>query len=443
MKRILLVLLSVTILVGCTKEEQQPKYIFYFIGDGMAHNHIALTEAWLASTTRSDSAGFAALNFTQFPAVGFATSNCSNRRITDSAAAGTALASGEKTSAGTIGMNSDWTENLYSTAITAQKAGMATGVITSVSIDHATPASFYAYQKSRDMYHEIGLDAAKTGLDLYGGSGFVREHPEGKTSILDTLAQVGYTIIRGNQPVTGNRAVIMQEESYAVDALPLAIDRTEKDLTLAQMTQRSIDFLTELNDKQGFFLMVEGGQIDWAAHDNDPGGLVHETLDFAAAIQVALDFYQAHPDETLIVVTADHETGGVSLGRSERGYDSDFHLLSEQKCSKKVLIEKMKQTTSWEEAETVLKEMLGFGTTIHPNEHEWETIKTTYKKNPGGAANPAIQVLSKNAGVGWTSGSHTAAYVPVFAIGSQSALFNGRADNTDIPLKIKSLIEKK
>lgn len=420
---------------------ERPKYIFYFIGDGMGHNALALTEACLASE-QGDDIGFGTLHFTQFPAVGFATTWCTNRRMTDSAAAGTALASDQKTSVGTIGMNAERTEPVQSIAVAAKENGMRSGVATSVSIDHATPAAFYAHQPTRNMYYEIGMDAPETGLDLYAGSGFLKPEPKRQTSLYDALAKAGYKITRGDNEIAGKRAVLMQEKGANPSNLPLAIDRKPGDLTLPAITRRSIEFLLkDGGTRKGFFLMVEGGQIDWAAHNNDAATLVQEVKDFDSAIRVALAFYRKHPDETLIVVTADHETGGLALGRDNLGYDTYFGLLAAQKCSKGVLKEALEAVTEWNSAKAVLGEKMGFGTQITVTREEWAELEKTYAKNPGKTAETALDILARHTGTGWTTGSHSATYVPVFAIGASSEIFNGRQDNTQIAARLRKLIE--
>lgn len=438
MKR-LFTLFLILVTIGLHAAER-PKYIFYFIGDGMGHNTIALTEGWLASKA-GDECGFQALNFTLFPSVGFATTHCATRRVTDSAAAGTALASGDKTSVGTIGMDTDHSEIQNSVAIDAKNAGMRSGAITSVSIDHATPASFFAHQKSRSMYYEIGHDAPVSGLDLYGGAGFLNPEPDAKPSLWPVLEKAGYTLIRGDQPITCEKAVIMDVEGHTADALDLAIDADQNSFTLAAMTRRSIDFLEKGDTGKGFFLMVEGGQIDWAGHSNDAATLVHETLDFANAIEVALEFYRAQPDQTLIVVTADHETGGVALGRGNLGYDTYFGLLSAQKCSGTVLSRLLKNAGGWDQAKKILEEKMSFGSQVELTDAEWKRLQTKFTEKPSSCSSEAIRLMSVKAGVGWTTGAHTAAYVPVFAIGAGSENFNGRMDNTDIPNRIRALIE--
>lgn len=420
---------------------ERPKYIFYFIGDGMGHNALALTEACLASE-QGDDIGFGTLHFTQFPAVGFATTWCANRRMTDSAAAGTALASDQKTSVGTIGMNAERTEPVQSIAVAAKENGMRSGVATSVSIDHATPAAFYAHQPTRNMYYEIGMDAPEAGLDLYAGSGFLKPEPKRKTSLYDALAKAGYKITRGDNEIAGKRAVLMQEKGANPSNLPLAIDRQPGELTLPAITRRSIEFLLKDGGaRKGFFLMVEGGQIDWAAHNNDAATLVQEVKDFDSAIRVALAFYRQHPDETLIVVTADHETGGLALGRDNLGYDTYFGLLAAQKCSKGVLKEAIEAVTDWNSAKAVLGDKMGFGTQITVTPEEWAELEKTYMKNPDKTADIALDILARHTGTGWTTGSHSATYVPVFAIGASSEMFNGRQDNTQIAARLRKLIE--
>ena len=439
MKKALLLLL---LFAGLTcRAGERPKYIFYFIGDGMGHNALALTESYLASE-QGDDIGFGTLRFTQFPAVGFATTWCANRRMTDSAAAGTALASGKKTSVGTIGLNAERTEPVQSIAVAAKEQGMRSGVATSVSIDHATPAAFYAHQPTRNMYYEIAMDAAKAELDLYAGSGFLKPEPKRQTSTYDALAKAGYKITRGDNEITGKRAVLMQAEGTNAANLPLAIDRKPGDLTLPAITRRSIDFLMKDGGaKKGFFLMVEGGQIDWTAHSNDAAALVHEVKDFDSAICVALAFYREHPEETLIVVTADHETGGLALGRDNLGYDTYFGLLAAQKCSKGALKEMIEAAADWNATKALLGEKMGFGTQIAVTPEEWTKLEETYTKNAGKTADKAVEILARHTGTGWTTGSHSATYVPVFAIGASSEIFNGRTDNTQIAGNLRKLIE--
>lgn len=467
MKRIFYLLsfmLVVTfILPQCSEpaKEKKAKYVFYFIGDGMGVNQVNGTEMYLAEL--DGHIGVKPLNFTQFPVVNFATTYSRYNSVTCSAAAGTALATGQKTKNGTIGMDSLQTTPVYSVAVQAKNAGKKVGITTSVSLDHATPAAFYAHQPDRNMYYEIGADLAKTGFDFYAGSGF--RQPKSKNDstaaeIYTILQDSNYVLIKGveefrNKAGQSNKVVFIQEDGCDNESLPYAIDRKENDLTLAQITENAISFLSKDSDN-GFFLMVEGGKIDWACHSNDATTVFNEVVDMADAIQVALDFYQKHPDETLIVITADHETGGIVLGTGK--YELNLQALQNQKLSKEKLTDKIKtlrkeknNKVSWEDIQALLSENMGFWVNVQLDEKQEKALKEVYQKSFGHGdikleenlysvneplAEEAVKILDSIAMVGWTSGGHSAGVVPVYAIGAGSNLFSGKLDNTDIPKKI-------
>ena len=166
-------LLAVCLFVQCQQapETKTAKYVFYFIGDGMGVNHVNGTEMFLAE--QEGRIGVKPLNFTQFPVENLMTTYSRYNAITCSSAAGTAMACGEKTRNGILGMDSLHQEPLYSVAVKAKAAGRRVGIMTTVSIDHATPGAFYAHQPDREMYYEIAMDMAKTGFDLYAGAGFL------------------------------------------------------------------------------------------------------------------------------------------------------------------------------------------------------------------------------------------------------------------------------
>lgn len=442
-------------------KEKKAKYVFYFIGDGMGVNQVNGTEMYLAE--KEGYIGVKSLNFTQFPVVNFATTYSKYNSVTCSAAAGTALASGMKTKNGTIGMDSLHQTPLYSVAVKAKEAGKKVGITTSVSVDHATPAAFYAHQPSRSMYYEIGTDLPKTGFDFYAGAGFLQtESKKDSTApeLTGIIEEAGYKIIRGNEAFQREyrdavKAVFIQNEGEEKSCLPYAIDRKAGDLTLAQITENAIHFLTkEKND--GFFLMVEGGKIDWACHGNDAATVFAEVADMAEAIQKALDFYNQHPDETLIVITADHETGGIALGTGK--YALNLQVLQHQKLSKEQLTHKIQELrtekgnkVSWEDIQSLLSENLGFWKEVKLSDKQEIQLKEVYKRSFGKntvkmekdlyaenelLAAEAIKILDAIALVGWTSGGHSAGVVPVYAIGAGAQLFTGKLDNTDIPKKI-------
>ncbi|MEG0039250.1 MAG: alkaline phosphatase, partial [Bacteroides sp.] len=324
----------------------QAKYVFYFIGDGMGVNQVNGTEMYLAE--KQGRIGTESLLFTQFPVASMATTFSATNSVTDSSAAGTALATGHKTYNGAIGLD-DQKNKITTVAEQAKKAGKKVGVTTSVSVDHATPAAFYAHQPDRNMYYEIATDLPKANFDFYAGAGFLKPattaDKKEAPSIYPIIEEAGYTIARGvndfkaKAPKAG-KMVLIQEEGASTASLPYAIDSKAGDLTLTQITESAIDFLSK-DAKKGFFLMVEGGQIDWACHGNDAATTFREVQDMDNAIKVAYEFYKKHPKETLIVVTADHETGGIALGTGR--YELNLKALQYQKNSIDVLSAKMGQ----------------------------------------------------------------------------------------------------
>lgn len=445
---------------------QQAKYVFYFIGDGMGVNQVQGTELYRGEL--EGKIGITPIWFTQFPYATTATTFSATNGVTDSAAAGTALATGNKTQNGTIGMKQDLQTEVSSVAVWAKNKGCRVSVTTSVSVDHATPAAFYAHDPSRGSYYKIGTDLYKAGFDFYAGSDFIdpnnKDNKDGNSENLYTMAEKnGYTIARGYKDYLkkckkADKMILFQSEKASEKdrtAIPYAIDRTKDDLTLADITRSAINFLSKDLSK-GFFLMVEGGKIDWACHSNDAATAFHEVADMDEAVKVAYEFYSQHPDETLIVVTADHETGGFVLGTG--AYKLNLQVLKNQKVSEsgftRILNElrkKYNNNVSWEKVQQALKENFGFWDKVKLNEKQEERLLAKYNNTFKGKeaklekseyaqdeplAAEAKRIIDEIALVGWTSGGHSAGYVPVFAIGAGADLFQGRIDNTEIPIKI-------
>ena len=440
---------------------QQAKYVFYFIGDGMGVNQVNGTEMYLAE--QEGRIGVKPLLFTTFPAGTMATTFSATNSVTDSSAAGTALATGEKTYNGAVSMDDD--KNVLSTvAERAKKAGRKVGIATSVSVDHATPAAFYAHQPNRSRYYEIALDLPKTGFDFYAGSGFLKptttaDKKEGP-NVFPIIEEAGYTIARGldeykEKAADAKKMILIQKEGAEPSCLPYAIDHEEGDLTLPEITESAVSFLSKGN-KKGFFLMVEGGKIDWACHSNDPVTVFEEVIDLDNAVRVAYEFYKKHPKETLIVVTADHETGGMGLGIGK--YELHLKSLLNQKQSQDLLSKAITDLrkdkagkASWNEIKDLLTEKMGFWKELPLTWEQEKMLRDEYEQSfvknkvvfeeslysrtePLAAA--ARKVMSQIAMVGWTSSRHTAGYVPVFAIGAGADLFTGKMDNTEIPKRI-------
>ena len=304
MKKVFFLFLSLIFLVGCTSKGEQsncsktrkPKNVIYLIGDGMGLNQL------YAGMT----ANGGTLNIERCTHTGLAKTYSANSYITDSAAGGTALATGSKTNNGMIGMNAD-SVAVKSVLSAAEEAGMATGLVATVRITHATPASFYAHQISRNMYEEIAAEMLTSGVDFFVGGG--RKNFEVRKDSLnysDSLRNVDYNIVYSIDSVQA--PVLLPFGALCADSdMPQARERGN---FLPQAVDLAIKSLDARAD--GFFLMVEGSQIDYQGHGNSTEGVVDEVLDFDRAIKIALDFAE-RDGETLVVITADHETGGMTI----------------------------------------------------------------------------------------------------------------------------------
>jgi len=471
-----------------------PKYIFYFIGDGMGLSQSNAAEAYLAAIDNKN--GVKKLVMNKFPHHGFYTTNATDRFITGSAAAGTALSTGHKTSINTIGMDAAKQKPLLTVAERARDLGYKVGIVSSVSIDHATPASFYAHQPGRNMYYDISLDLSKSNFNYFGGGGIKHPEGDGKLDKNDTMANFGQG---GEKEVTNkqiNSIELAKERGYRLintkkefkslkkgddkviaiaprlvggKALPYAIDQTENDIPLSEFTKKGIKLL---DNKKGFFMMVEGGKIDWTCHANDAATAIKEVINFDAAIKVALDFYKKHPKETLIVVGGDHETGGMGLGFAGSHYQSAFKLLQYQNISNdgftKIVNEYKKNNKGsykLQDGMALVKKHFGLGDKeigLELSAFEQKQLENAFDKSMNykkefkkddqfyllyGSYNPltvtACHILSQKAGIGWTSFSHTATPIPVKAIGVGAELFSGYYDNTDMAKNIFRLLESK
>lgn len=451
MRKTLSVMMLLLIVAGAMGKG--PKYVFYFIGDGMGPSHVLGTELFLGE--KEGVIGRPKkLCFAQFPHTAFVTTFSASNGVTDSAASGTALATGHKTNNGHLGVTPDG-EPVYSVAHAAKEAGYAVGLATTVCINHATPGAFYAHNNSRNNYHDIAQDMIDADYDFYAG-GDVKCSDEQRKAFYTKAGEHGYAIARGYSDYFvkssyAKKMMLYQEEVR--EDIPYAIDRDHKDLTLAQITDAAIDFLQD-KSKKGFFLMVEGGKIDYASHSDDAATVFHETLDFAAAIARAVEFYKKHSKETLIIVTADHETGGLVLGYSG-AYKLNLRALDCQKASedklKSIMRTKAMQrmVMQWEDMQAVISENTGLWGELKPSKDEEKAMKQLFEE---GNTNPekrvekfeAIATVAKNAVnrialVSWASPNHSGTFVPLFAIGKGAEEFHGVIDNTDIPKMIEKV----
>lgn len=437
---------------------QEAKYIFYFIGDGMGLSHVKLTEMYQAEL--KGHIGIEPLVFTQFPFSSVVRTYSLSNAITDSAAGGTALAVGKKTKNGIISMNEEGTVAYKSIAHAAKEKGMKVGIATSVSIDHATPSVFYASQNSRKKYYEIAASIPSSNFDFFAGAGFLSPNTDYNknqaTAVPTILTNAGYTIVEGYDAFEAlkskaGKIVLTNNPNGSEKAIEFEIDRTNSDMSLAQITSAAIESLSTDNSN-GFFLMIEGGKIDWCSHSNDAGSVIKEVQSFNDAVKKAYEFYEKHPNETLIVITADHETGGLSLGNGSSRLKTkyfQYQKVSQGKLSNMITaLRKDKPNTSWEELKQLLSENVGLWSKVKVSDkdeaklkeaftasfanHKVETKKTLYA-NDDKIATLAISILNDEANIAWGSSSHSGTVVPVYAIGVGAQNFCKELENTDVP----------
>ena len=442
------------LIIAMAAVAQSPKYVFYFIGDGMGPSHVLGTELYI-NELQGNIGRNEKLSFTQFPHTAFVTTFSASNGVTDSAASGTALATGNKTYNGAIGITADGTP-CSSVAQWAKEAGYAVGISTTVPINHATPSAFYAHQKSRNNYDEIAQEMHLYGFDFFAGGDPVYNNGD-RNELYKQYKKSDYTIARGIKQFDAmykKADKMMLFQSEVLTQLPYSIDQDENDLNLAQITKAGIEFLTGKSDK-GFFFMIEGGKIDYASHDDDAATMIKEVQDFDRAIKVALDFYNEHSDETLIVVTADHETGGLVLG-FKGSYTLNLKALAGQKVSEDeleniLIAANSERLLTWEETKELLTQKMGLWNEVSVEEKQAERLKAmneeTWASDNKDECNKWLRniadyakfIVSYSASISWASGNHSGTFVPLFAIGIGAEKFHGIIDNTDVPKTISNI----
>lgn len=476
---------SVTTSSGATNLET-PKYVFLFIGDGMSYPQIQSTSYYLGkdpkdivsvvqkSENPSDSPVAGKLSFMNFPVAGSATTYDATSFAPDSASTATSMLTGKKTHSGSI--NVDITKKIkYETIAEQLKAqkGYQVGVVTSVNLNHATPAAMYAHQASRKSNYLIGEELVASGFEYFAGGALMEPTDKNgdKTSIYDIAKKQGYTVCFSQEEAATlsnktTKALVVSETLADGNAMSYEIDRTGGEWALADYVKKGIEVLE--NDT-GFFMMVEGGKIDWACHANDSGATIQDVLAFDKAIEEAVAFYNKHPEDTLIIVTGDHETGGMTIGFAGTDYNVCFDNIEAQKISYArydsdyVASYKTKQT-SFTTVLSDIEKLFGLtvpgkkaiNTKLQLTEYEVGLLETAYKKTMVsdktrnqaeyvlyGSYEPLsvtiTHILNNKSGISFSSYSHTGIPVPVFALGQGQNLFTGYYDNTDIYNKLANL----
>ena len=460
----------VMMLLGASLFAKQAKYVFLFIGDGMAMPQISSSEEFLKESNQPGM-----LSFTDFPAQGITKTRSSNSYITDSAAAATAVATGYKTDSGVISMNPQKNISYKSLADIAKEQGKKVGIVSSVSLDHATPACFYATSPTRNDYYGIAKQLVESDFDYFAGGGLKGNSPKkrkDREDLFEIAKANGFKIADTKEEIeklnsADGKMIAINPVLDGSYAMPYDVDRTEEELSLADFTKKGIDVLEDAEN--GFFMMVEGGKIDWAGHANDAMSNIGDTIAFSDAVSEAVEFYNEHPADTLIVVTGDHETGGMTLGFAGTKYSTAFSVLGNQKVSNdkftKLLNEKLPEAKKLSDLAGLVKDSFGLDmdtqsksklalteTELADLEKAFQESKKDKSERDKSAQNYLLygkydplttalsRILSSKAGMGWTTYSHTGVPVPTYAMGLGQELFNGYYENTNIFNKIDYVI---
>ncbi|MEC2159353.1 alkaline phosphatase [Virgibacillus halodenitrificans] len=367
--------------------------------------------------------------------VGMATTYADDpeENITDSAAAATSMSAGIKTYNGAIAVDTERSE-VETVLEAAKKKGKSTGLVATSQINHATPAAFGAHDESRRNYNEIADDyfdemingEHKVDIMLGGGTDyFDREDRD----LIEEFEEDGYNYV-------DDREEMLENENdkllglFAPVGLPKAIDR-EDSPSLEEMTTTALEQLSK--NKDGFFLMVEGSQIDWAGHANDSVSAMSEMEDFAKAFETVIEF--AKKDKhTQVVLTADHSTGGFSIGR-----DGEYNMYPEViKAAERTPEFMAEEIMDGEEVEEVLDEYADLDFT----EEEISAIQQAAETEDFDTVYAAVsEVFNVRAGIGFTTSGHTGVDVPVYAYGPKSEVFSGLVDNTDIANEVFNFLK--
>jgi len=412
-----------------------PKNVIFYIGDGMGATQRRIPEEVYGKR----------LAMNTLPVLGMYTTHCTVNRVTDSAAAGTALATGHKTKNGYIAIDVEGKIAYESLAVAAKRMGKSVGLVTTCAITDATPAAFGANIDNRFMQNKIAEQYLEQGFDIYMGGGLDNfRSPPSPRDLIKAFQSAGYHVVLDRKgllslsPVKGTKVLGL----FSKGNMPYYVDRkgSEEMPGLTDMVHVAIAILNQ--NPKGFFLMVEGGRIDHACHANDPVATVGDLVEFDDAVQAGLDFGKVDSN-TLILVGADHETGGMSTGRSKALIHGD--VIKEAARSAVYMGEAAEKES--DQAGAIFCKYGGIPELTPEEEKQIDDARALVKAgqlspnpyNMGPFGFAFADILSHRASVGWSSFAHTGEPVILTAGGSGSSGFYGYYDNTDIPKKITSL----
>ena len=402
---VLVAAVTVSAVVMFKKPSQTaPKYVFLFIGDGMGLAHASAADSYLAYEDGGKLGG-SYLTFTGFPVTGLCRTWCNNSSVTGSAASGTAIACGEKTDVGHLGTSSEG-DSLRSIAYDLRDLGYKVGIMSDGPVNHATPAAFYAHVQKRNAYYDISKEIPATGFDFFGGSEIIDrfgKHHDQEDVVKYIEADGNCDVCFGKAELeksTAKTKVFLPENPEDEEDFDSKDSNKDYDLSMAGLGLQAADLveacLEDFGDSSPFFIMCEQGYVDWACHRNSTRRMLESVFQLDRAVKKAYEFYLEHPDETLIVVTSDHETGGFAFG--VKNY-----------------------STRWDEFDKWWEECGHDDSSLTPEEN--------------------AQVNSR-CSVSWACGSHTGCPVPVYALGCGAERFTGFYENSDLKAKILGVTPK-
>ena len=464
---LLLASFTITLFAEVDVKNAKPvKYVFLFVGDGMGTAQRQITEAYSKATLGRT------LAMNDMPFSADTTTTLSNGKVTDSAAAATAIACGVKAKKASLGINENG-ESVSTCAEDAKKAGKKIGIISTSAINHATPAGFYAHSKSRGDVKLISQQALDSGFDFFAGASFIarKEYKvDGNKEVFVAAKDRGYTVVKDKKGdfdkiTTNDKKVIA---SYH---LPRAITDKNYRPSLADFLTKAIEILDNPN---GFFIMCEGSAIDWVCHANDIAGAIFETLALDDAVRVAVEFAKKHPNDTLIITTGDHETGGLDIVDISK---LDPAFINKQKNVSSYFLGKIKHASkhkkdkfSFDYAMGKIEKYFNFNhsenTKLTEDEIEYlrKPFYLQYSKNFSAEIkmsakekadnkyeayknfrypfdNLVMKMYAKKVGLNWTTQSHTKRPLLTTAMGKNAELVKGKIDNTDIGKILKASVK--
>ncbi len=457
----LVLLLSFVALPAAAQGPAPAKSIILLIGDGMGINQVRVTDLYAREAFGTE------LIFDSIETRGATTTHSADSEVTDSAAAASAIYCGFKFNSASINVLPDG-RNAFTIAQAAQKAGKSVGGVSVTRITHATPACLWGHTPDRDDENLIAEQMVEFEPEVTLGGGwrhFIPQSEDGSKreddrNLIEEMKDKGYVYVtdadelKAVDPATTDKLFGLFFKSH----MSYEIDRvTAPELggqpSIAEMTDMAIKILEK--NPEGFFLMVEGGRIDHACHAHDAKGTIQDTLAFDEAIKVALDYQKAHPD-VLVIITGDHETGGLGLGIGTE-YFTDIPVLEAVNCSMEYLNEQITKDPA--QTEEIVEACFGFELT---DEEKEALFKFAPESGMDDLDDPALRPFqampgfsgyvwswahfilsnleSERARIGWTSYAHTGQPVITYAVGPGEEMFEGFFDNTDIARRMAALL---